>query len=73
MGKPHSGLMNGHLIWLGSFDECVAIKAVVNNSNELSYPYKGQYCTATFGKEQVCFLQISFYLLLCFKGTDYSC
>ena len=48
MGKPPSGLLNGDLKWLGSYDECFAVEASVNVSGEMTTPYKGQYCSATF-------------------------
>ena len=48
MGKPASGIMDGHLVWLGSYDECVAIEATVNNSGAITHPYKGRYCKPSF-------------------------
>ena len=53
MGKPHSGVLNGHLSWIGGFDECIAITAMVNTSNEISHPFKGRYCLATFAQPAV--------------------
>ena len=53
MGKPPSQLLNYHLHWLGSYEECVAIEATVNVSGQLNHPYKGRYCTATFPFSQV--------------------
>ena len=53
MGKPHSGVLNGHLSWIGGFDECIAITAMVNTSNEISYLFKGRYCLATFAQPAV--------------------
>ena len=48
MGKPPSGLLNGAVKWLGSYDECLAVEATVNISGEITLPFKGQYCSATF-------------------------
>ena len=48
MGKPPSGVLNGDVKWLGSYDECLAVEASVNISGEMTSPYKGQYCSATF-------------------------
>ena len=48
MGKPASGIMDGHLVWLGSYDECVAIEATVNTSGAVTHPYKGRYCKPSF-------------------------
>ena len=48
MGKPPSGVLNGDVKWLGSYDECLAVEASVNISGEMTTPYKGQYCSATF-------------------------
>ena len=53
MGKPPSGLMNGNLKWIGNFDECIAIKAMVNNSGEISFPYGGRYCVSSFELKQL--------------------
>ena len=53
MGKPPSQLLNYHLHWLGSYEECVAIEATVNVSGQLNHPYKGRYCSATFPFSQV--------------------
>ena len=49
MGKPPSELLNYQLIWLGSYDECIAIRAQVNNTGgQLTNPFKGRYCAAAF-------------------------
>ena len=56
MGKPHTGLLEGDLTWLGSYDECVATEAAVNISGEITHPYRGRYCTSSFtfeGQKQV--------------------
>ena len=49
MGKPASGLLEGHFTWLGSYDECIQIQAIINDTE----PIKGQYCSAVFGQQQV--------------------
>ena len=49
MGKPPSELLDYQLTWLGSYDECVAIHAQVNNTyGQLTSPFKGRYCAAAF-------------------------
>ena len=48
MGKPHSELLNGHVNWLGSYDECIAIVAKDYKSGKMTSPFIGQYCTAKF-------------------------
>ena len=53
IGKPPSGILGGNFKWLGSFDECVDVKAAINKSGEITYPWKGQYCTAHFGLKHV--------------------
>ncbi|KAL3870700.1 hypothetical protein ACJMK2_038744 [Sinanodonta woodiana] len=41
IGKPPSGILDGHTIWLGSYDECVDAN-VLNNATQ----FRGQYCLA---------------------------
>ncbi|KAK3592293.1 hypothetical protein CHS0354_032683 [Potamilus streckersoni] len=41
MGKPPSGISDGQLLWLGSYDQCVDAKAL-NNATM----FRGQYCLA---------------------------
>ena len=53
IGKPPSGILGGNLKWLGSFDECVDVRAAINQSGKITYPWKGQYCTAHFGLKYV--------------------
>ena len=53
IGKPESGILGGNLKWLGSFDECVDVRAAINQSGKITYPWKGQYCTAHFGLKYV--------------------
>ena len=48
MGKPPSGLLDAYFTWLGSYDECVEIQAMVNNTENV----KGQYCSAVYGQQQ---------------------
>ena len=48
VGKPGSGILGGNLRWLGSFDECVDVRAAINQTGKITYPWKGQYCTAHF-------------------------
>ncbi|KAL3870249.1 hypothetical protein ACJMK2_038326 [Sinanodonta woodiana] len=51
IGKPESGILDGNLIWPGSYDECRNTQAIVylNTSAQKgpSYPYRGQYCKAS--------------------------
>ncbi|KAL3870228.1 hypothetical protein ACJMK2_038305 [Sinanodonta woodiana] len=48
IGKPESAILDGNLIWTGSYDECINTQAIVylNASAQIgpSYPYWGQYC-----------------------------
>ena len=53
IGKPPSGLLDGNFKWLGNFDECIAIKAMVNNSGAISFPYEGRYCLSSFKIKQL--------------------
>ena len=48
MGKPGSGVLDGNLKWLGSYDECFAVDATVNRSGIITSPFSGQYCSASF-------------------------
>ncbi|KAL3870701.1 hypothetical protein ACJMK2_038745 [Sinanodonta woodiana] len=41
IGKPPSGILDGHTLWLGSYDECVDAN-VLNNATQ----FRGQYCLA---------------------------
>ncbi|KAL3870699.1 hypothetical protein ACJMK2_038743 [Sinanodonta woodiana] len=41
MGKPPSGILDGQILWLGSYDECVDAN-VLNNATQ----FRGQYCLA---------------------------
>ena len=59
MGKPTSGLLEGHFTWLGSYDECIQIQATVNDTE----PIKGQYCSAVFGQQQVT-IELTFWALM---------
>ena len=59
MGKPTSGLLEGHLTWLGSYDECIQIQATVNDTE----PIKGKYCSAVFGQQQVT-IELTFWALM---------
>lgn len=54
MGKPGSGFMGGNLKWLGSYDECFAVEATVNNSGVIISPFTGRYCLTSFsvGKQE---------------------
>ena len=47
-GKPGSGVLEGDLKWLGSYDECFAVQARVNVSGSMMSPYEGKYCTVNF-------------------------
>jgi len=45
--KPGSGLLQGNLLWMGDFKECISITASVNSTGpapKLMNPFKGQYC-----------------------------
>lgn len=44
-GKVPTGLLQGNLNWLGSFSECLAIRA---NGQDEQEAFRGQYCTLTF-------------------------
>ena len=49
-GKPGSNLMDYEIKWLGSYDECLAVKAKNqhNTSNEMvanQEYFSGKYCT----------------------------
>ncbi|KAL5012135.1 hypothetical protein ScPMuIL_010686 [Solemya velum] len=52
MGKPPSGIMELKLVWLGDYDECLRVTAVlsemVDDKPRETHPFTGQYCTATF-------------------------
>ena len=48
MGKPETSVLSGNFKWLGSYDECVDIRASINESGEITHPWKGQYCTTVF-------------------------
>ena len=48
MGKPPSGLLDFKIVWLGSYDECIAVEATVNTTGVITNPYKGRYCKASF-------------------------
>ena len=53
IGKPPSGLLDGNFKWLGNFDECIAITAMVNDSGAMSFPYEGRYCLSSFKIKQL--------------------
>ena len=59
MGKPSSGLMDGSLKWLGSYDECFAVEAKINVSGEVTSPFTGRYCSADFSLGQLQKVQCS--------------
>ena len=51
-GKPGSDLKNYQLKWLGSYEECIAVKAgeyhLTANGPELAEEYfSGKYCTVS--------------------------
>ena len=48
MGKPETAVLSGNFRWLGDYDECIGIRASINNSGTITHPWKGQYCTANF-------------------------
>ena len=52
-GKPESGIFEGNLKWLGSYDECVTTVAAVNKSGTIIYPWMGQYCTTQFSLDKL--------------------
>ena len=43
-GKPPSNILGGGRMWLGDFDECLAVQAVAAVNN-ITYRFVGQYCT----------------------------
>ncbi|XP_050389477.1 nose resistant to fluoxetine protein 6 isoform X2 [Patella vulgata] len=49
-GKPSSGILQFELNWVGSYDECIAIRAPYTEVNQTTdtgeIQFKGQYCTA---------------------------
>ena len=53
IGKPVSGILGGSLTWPGSFYECIDVRAAINKSGEIIYPWKGQYCLAHFEMKNV--------------------
>ena len=51
MGKPPSGILEAHFMWLGNYDECRSVTAQINATKQI----KGKYCKASFGQQsQVC-------------------
>lgn len=58
-GKPSSDLLDFNLRWIGNYEECTAIEAVVYedtiNKTGPSNPFDGKYCLTYFpiGNEQV--------------------
>ena len=68
IGKPDSGILGGNFRWLGSFDECVDVRAAINKSGAITYPWKGQYCTAHIGLKHVGKVK-----LCCSKLKAYRC
>ncbi|OQV21128.1 Nose resistant to fluoxetine protein 6 [Hypsibius exemplaris] len=43
--KPEAGILQGNFVWLGSFSQCQAAKAVQNNDTQ----FQGKYCLANIG------------------------
>ena len=48
VGKPPTGTLTGNLHFIGSYDQCLAIKAEKSSSQHLSTT-NTRYCRATFG------------------------
>ncbi|KAJ8310945.1 hypothetical protein KUTeg_011505 [Tegillarca granosa] len=53
VGKPPQGIMKGNLHFIGQYDECLAVKGIINtdgksNSTTESSSFGGRYCRATF-------------------------
>lgn len=53
VGKPPQGIMKGNLDFIGQYDECLAVKGIINtdgksNSTTESSSFGGRYCRATF-------------------------
>ena len=56
VGKLPAGLINGDILWVGDYDECVNITATVYvgpNQTEPTHPFKGRYCKAGIPLRQV--------------------
>ena len=45
-GKPGSNIEGGNVVWLGSFSECLDVRAVDNITKK--YLFKGQYSIVVF-------------------------
>ena len=44
-GKPGANLMNGEVKWLGSYDECMAVKPVrTDKSGVTTQPFSPKFC-----------------------------
>ena len=53
MGKPSSNLLSMHTKWLGSYDECMKLKPMVNISGTMGTPFLGKYCGTSFKTTKV--------------------
>ena len=49
VGKPPTGTLTGNLHFIGSYDQCLAIKAEKASSNQHLSTTNTRYCRATFG------------------------
>ena len=49
MGKPDSGILEGSIVWLGSFGECIDVRATETlPDNNTEYLFSGKYCLTVF-------------------------
>jgi hypothetical protein len=45
MGKPGSDILEGNVRFVGNWEECRGVQAVENDTNIITNPYTGKYCT----------------------------
>ena len=49
-GKIGSGILDGNIGWVGSYDECLDVTATKANQNNVTeVMFTGQYCVTTIG------------------------
>ena len=56
MGKPGSDILDGNFRFAGNWKECREVKAVDNDTNMITYPYTGKYCTGYVLIDAVCYI-----------------
>ncbi|XP_053381296.1 nose resistant to fluoxetine protein 6-like [Mercenaria mercenaria] len=79
IGKPSSDLLDFHIRWIGNYEECTAVEAIVYddpvNKTGPSNPYNGKYCLTYFpigGDQQPTLLQptgLALAIGMCFPDT----